>query len=45
MNIMLTGEHPTRRLARGPLGRVVERCTRINPEKRYKNIVHLMESL
>lgn len=34
MNIMLTGEHPTRRLARGPLGRVVERCTRINPEKR-----------
>lgn len=45
INVMLTGEHPSRRLAPGRMGRVVERCTRINPQKRYKNVLRLMEAL
>ena len=45
MNVMLTGEHPSRRLAKGRLGRVVERCTQITPNKRYPNILKLMEAL
>lgn len=45
LNIMLTGEHPSRKLARGRMGRIVQRCTMVNPEKRYKNILHLMEIL
>ena len=45
LNIMLTGEHPSRKLAGGRMGRIVQRCTRVNPEKRYKNILHLMEAL
>ena len=45
LNVMLTGEHPSVRLAPGRLGRVVERCTRVNPEKRYPNILRLMEAL
>ena len=45
LNVMLTGEHPSARLAPGHLGRVVERCTRVNPEKRYPNILRLMEAL
>ena len=32
MNVMLTGEHPSRKLADGRLGRVVQRCTQVNPE-------------
>ena len=34
-----------RQLAGGRMGRIVQRCTRVNPEKRYKNILHLMEAL
>lgn len=45
LNIMLTGEHPSRKLADRRMGRIVQRCTMVNPEKRYKNILHLMEVL
>ena len=45
MNVMLTGEHPSKRLAEGRMGRVIERCTRVNPEKRYKDVLHLMREL
>lgn len=45
LNIMLTGEHPSRKLAGGRMGRIVQRCTMVNPAKRYKNIIHLMEVL
>ena len=45
LNIMLTGEHPSRKLASGRMGRIVQRCTMVNPDKRYKNILHLMEIL
>lgn len=45
MNVMLTGEHPSKKLAEGRLGRVVTRCTHVNPQKRYKNVLRLMEAL
>ena len=45
MNVMLTGEHPSKKLAEGRMGRVIQRCTQINPTKRYKNVLHLMEAL
>ena len=45
LNIMLTGEHPSRKLAGGRMGRIVQKCTMVNPNKRYKNILHLMEIL
>ena len=45
MNVMLTGEHPSRQLAPGRLGRVVRRCTQVSPEKRYPNVLRLMEAL
>ena len=45
MNVMLTGEHPSRRLAPGRLGRVVERCTQVSPDKRYPDVIKLMEAL
>ena len=44
INVMLTGEHPSRALASGRMGRIVERCTRVNPAKRYKNVLRLMEA-
>ena len=42
---MLTGQHPSKKLAEGRMGRIVEHCTRVNPEKRYRDILHLMEVL
>lgn len=45
INVMLTGEHPSKKLAEGKLGRIVGRCTHVNPQKRYKDILHLMDAL
>lgn len=45
LNIMLTGKHPSKELAGGRLGKVVQKCTMVNPEKRFKNVLHLMEAL
>ena len=45
LNIMLTGKHPSKELAGGRLGMVVQKCTMVNPEKRFKNVLHLMEAL
>jgi len=45
MNVMLTGEHPSKQLAEGRTGRIIERCTRVNPAKRYQSVVRLMEAL
>ena len=45
LNIMLTGKHPSKELASGKLGHIVQKCTMINPKKRYKNVLHLMEAL
>lgn len=45
INVMLTGEHPSRQLASGKMGRIVDRCTHVNPQRRYKNVLRLMEAL
>ena len=45
INVMLTGEHPSRQLAKGHMGRVVRRCTMMSPDQRYRDIPHLMEAL
>lgn len=45
LNVMLTGKHPSKELANGHLGRIVQKCTMVNPEKRYKSVLYLMEAL
>ena len=45
INVMLTGQHPSKKQAEGRLGRVVERCTRVNPARRYSNALRLMDAL
>lgn len=45
LNVMLTGQHPSRTLVQGPLGRVVQRCTMLNPNKRYPSVLELKEAL
>ena len=45
LNIMLTGKHPSKELASGKLGHIVQKCTMVNPKKRYKSVLYLMETL
>lgn len=37
LNVLLTGKHPSERLAEGRAGRIVRRCTQINPNLRYQS--------
>ena len=45
LNIMLTGRHPSKELTHGRWGRVVQKCTMVNPKKRYRSVLSLMEAL
>ena len=45
MHLMLTGAHPSVKLAPGRFGRIISKCTMVQPDKRYSNILHLMKVL
>ncbi len=45
MNVMLTGEHPSKRLYSGKLGKIIETCINIDPNKRYSNVRELISKL
>ncbi|MBQ6197166.1 MAG: protein kinase [Lachnospiraceae bacterium] len=45
MNLMLTGAHPSVRLADGRMGRIISRCIMTQPAKRYQTVKQLMEVL
>ena len=45
MNVMLTGEHPSVRMAEGRMGRVISRCVQVDSGRRYADVRHLMEAL
>lgn len=36
LNVMITGKHPSEKLAKGKAGRIVRKCTNINPDERYQ---------
>ena len=37
LNVMLTGKHPTESFAKGRAGRIVRKCTALNPDDRYQS--------
>lgn len=45
LNIMLTGKHPSIEIAKGKLGRIVRKCTNVNPHDRYSSAQKLYNSL
>lgn len=45
LNELLTGEHPSVRIPKGHLGRVVSKCTETNIAKRYRTVEALQKDL
>lgn len=45
MNVMLTGEHPSVRLAKGRMGKIIQRCIQTNTDKRYQDVQALLRAL
>ena len=43
INVMLTGEHPSKRMCKGKWQRIVNKCTKINPDERFQNVNELMK--
>lgn len=44
-NVMLTGHHPSIAIAPGKAGRIVRKCTAVNPNERYQTAAELWSAL
>lgn len=45
INVMLTGDHPSKNLYKGRLSGVIEKCINVDPNKRFSNISELYNRL
>lgn len=45
LNVMLTGEHPSKRMYRGKLSKVIETCINVDPDKRFTTAAELFNKL
>jgi len=45
MNVMLTGEYPAKLFYQGRVAKIIEKCTQLDPNKRYQNIEELKSEL
>lgn len=45
LNVMLTGKHPSECYAKGRAGKIVKRCTALNPDERYQSAERLSKTL
>ena len=45
LNVMLTGKHPSEEVAPGRAGRIIRKCTAINPAQRYPTAKKLAKAL
>ena len=45
LNVMITGKHPIEKIAKGKAGRIVRKCTSVNPDERYQSAEKLASLL
>ncbi len=45
LNVMLTSLHPSEKLAKGRAGKIVLKCTQIDPNSRFQSVEKLIEAL
>ncbi|MBE6760125.1 MAG: serine/threonine protein kinase [Ruminococcaceae bacterium] len=45
MNVMLTGDHPSKKMCTGSLAKVIKKCTDIQPDRRYQTAAELRKQI
>ncbi len=45
LNVMLTGTHPSHKMASGKAASIIRKCTQIDPDDRYQNVNKLSDAL
>ena len=45
LNVMLTGKHPSEKMAKGRAGKIVRKCTFVSPEERFQSAEKLKKAL
>lgn len=45
LNVMVTGKHPSETLPKGRVGRIIRKCTNVNPNDRYQTAQQLSKAL
>ncbi|MBP3330346.1 MAG: serine/threonine protein kinase [Clostridia bacterium] len=45
MNVMLTGEHPSKKLYKGKLTKIIQKCINLDPNQRFANVRELYNRL
>ncbi len=45
LNVMVTGKHPSEKIARGKCGKIVRKATSVNPDERYQSVEKLLRVL
>lgn len=45
LNVMITGKHPSEKIAKGKAGRIVRKCTSVNPDQRFDSAEKLAAAL
>jgi serine/threonine protein kinase len=45
MNVMRTGKHPVEKMVPGKIGKIVEKCIMVNPQKRYESVLEIRKKL
>lgn len=45
LNVMLTGKHPSEKIAKGKYGKIVRKCTAVNPDERYQSAEKLYNAI
>ncbi len=45
LNVLLTGVHPSAEITKGKMRKIVEKCTQMEPSKRYQTALHLKKAL
>lgn len=45
LNVMLTGKHPSEKFSKWHAGKIVRKCTNVNPNDRYQTVEKLIKAL
>lgn len=45
LNVMLTGNHPSQTMAKGKAGRIIRKCTHIDPTSRFPTVKKFLQAL